>query len=78
MSSESWQGRGSPSRGCTWVALLCSFIQAGFVASSALHNTDVGDEQIVLLFPCLVFCHFCVVINLCPTLLKLGLCLFSL
>lgn len=69
------QGSGSPSQGCTWVALLCSFIQAGFVASSVLQSTDVGDEQIVLLFPCLVFSHFCVVINLCPALLKLCLCL---
>lgn len=69
------QSRGSPSQGCTWVALLWSFIQAAFVASRVLHNTDVGDEQIVLPFPCLAFCHFCVVINLCSALLKLGLCL---
>lgn len=69
------QGRGSPSQGCTWDELFCSFTQAGFVASSVLHNTDVGDEQIVLPFPCLVFCHFCVVINLHPALLKPRLCL---
>lgn len=32
------------SAGCMWVASLSGFIQAVFVASSVLHDADVGDE----------------------------------